>query len=160
MLSRSRDERNLLETLQMFCNSKRCGRYQPRIHIVLLTLLLAGAYSIGQETDYRTKSEPIVRGNAQKGKRLYDSYGCYQCHGGQGQGSILTGPRIGPNPTGFSGFVRYIRQPAGEMPPYTSKVVTDAELADIFAFLSGLPQPHDAKSIPLLTPDLNTGKKR
>ena len=144
----------------MFCNSERTGRDQPKVHVIVLTLLLVGAYSIAQDTDYGAKSEPIVRGNAQKGKRLYDRYGCYQCHGGQGQGSILTGPRVGPNPTGFSGFVRYIRQPAGEMPPYTSKVVTDAELADIFAFLTGLPQPQDAKRIPLLTAGPSNQKKR
>ena len=36
------------------------------------------------------------------------------------------------------------------MPPYTSKVVSDSELADIYAFLQSLPQPPAAKSIPLL----------
>ena len=144
----------------MLFTSACTWRRQPKTHIVMLALLLMGTCSSAQDTDYGTKSVPIVRGNAQKGKRLYDSYGCYQCHGGQGQGSILTGPRIGPNPSGFSGFVRYIRRPAGEMPPYTRKVVTDAELEDIFAFLSGLPQPQDAKSIPLLTASPTTGKKR
>jgi mono/diheme cytochrome c family protein len=141
------------ENVQMSCSSQHTLRNQLTIRIILLPLFLVATHSVAQETDYRGKSDPSVRGNAQKGKRLYDSYGCYQCHGGQGQGSILTGPRIGPDPTGFSGFVRYIRQPAGEMPPYSSKVVTDAELADIFAFLAALPQPQDAKRIPLLNPE-------
>jgi hypothetical protein len=36
------------------------------------------------------------------------------------------------------------------MPPYTIKVVPDAELADIYAFLQSLPQPPKADSIPAL----------
>jgi cytochrome c1 len=36
------------------------------------------------------------------------------------------------------------------MPPYTEKVVTDQELADIYAFLKSLPEPSKAKDIPLL----------
>jgi hypothetical protein len=34
------------------------------------------------------------------------------------------------------------------MPPYTSKLVTDAQLVDIHAFLASIPPP--AKDIPLL----------
>lgn len=36
------------------------------------------------------------------------------------------------------------------MPPYTSKTVSDAQLADIYAFLKAIPRPRDAKEIPLL----------
>ena len=36
------------------------------------------------------------------------------------------------------------------MPPYTSKVVSDSEMADIYAFLQSLPQPPAVKDIPLL----------
>jgi hypothetical protein len=36
------------------------------------------------------------------------------------------------------------------MPPYTSKVVSDAELADIYAYLQSIPTPPPASSIPLL----------
>jgi hypothetical protein len=36
------------------------------------------------------------------------------------------------------------------MPPYTSKVVPDQDLADIYAFLQAQPQPPPAKNIPLL----------
>jgi hypothetical protein len=44
----------------------------------------------------------------------------------------------------------YVRQPAGQMPPYTSRVVSDQDLADIWAFLRSLPQPPAVKSIPAL----------
>jgi len=36
------------------------------------------------------------------------------------------------------------------MPPYTSKVVSDADLADIYAFLQARPQPPALDSIQLL----------
>jgi hypothetical protein len=36
------------------------------------------------------------------------------------------------------------------MPPYASKVISNAELADIYAFLQSLPQPPKPESIPLL----------
>jgi hypothetical protein len=89
-------------------------------------------------------------GNAENGKRLYTKYGCYPCHGRVGQGSPVLGPRLGPDPVPFAAFTSYLRKPAGQMPPYTSKVVSDQELADIYAFLESLAHPPDAKTIPLL----------
>src|SRR5206468_4036759 len=67
---------------------------------------------------------------AERGKQVYLKYGCYQCHGRQGQGSSA-GARLAPAPMPLTAFARYVRQPRGEMPPYTAKVVTDQELADI-----------------------------
>jgi mono/diheme cytochrome c family protein len=92
-------------------------------------LLLAGIGVPGRAAD------------AGNGKRLYGAYGCYQCHGREAQGASATGPRLGPNPIVFAAFARYVRQPTGQMPPYTSKVVADAELADIYAFVQIVPQP-------------------
>jgi len=43
-----------------------------------------------------------------------------------------------------------VRNPKGEMPPYTSKVVKDQELADIYALLQSIPAPPASKSIPML----------
>jgi len=87
-------------------------------------------------------------GNIQNGKKIYSSYGCYQCHGYEGQGGV--GPRLAPRPTAFAAFSKYIRQPTGEMPPYTVKVVSDKEAADIYAFLQSIAPPPPANSIPLL----------
>jgi hypothetical protein len=36
------------------------------------------------------------------------------------------------------------------MPPYTNKVISDQELADIYAFLKSIPATPSAKTIPLL----------
>jgi hypothetical protein len=37
------------------------------------------------------------------------------------------------------------------MPPYTAKVVSDKDLADIYAFLQAVKQPPAVKQIPLLS---------
>jgi ubiquinol-cytochrome c reductase cytochrome c subunit len=87
-------------------------------------------------------------GNAANGKKIFDAYGCYQCHDHDAKGGA--GARLAPKPIPFAAFARYVRSPKGEMPPYTSKVVSDQELADIYVFLESIPAPPAAKSIPML----------
>src|SRR5262245_27165515 len=93
---------------------------------------------------------PAPRGNAETGKALFMKIGCYQCHGREGQGSTATGPRLNQNPITYSRFITYIRKPTGEMPPYTVKVVSEQQAADIFAYLQSLPKPPAVESNPLL----------
>ena len=87
--------------------------------------------------------------NADNGKRLFVKDGCYQCHGYQGQGGTA-GARLAPRPIVLAALTAYVRHPTGQMPPYTSKVLSDSELADIHAYLSSIPAPPPAKNIPLL----------
>jgi mono/diheme cytochrome c family protein len=87
-------------------------------------------------------------GSAENGKKIYSSYGCYQCHGYEAQGGA--GARLAPRPIAFAAFMRYIRRPTGQMPPYTAKVVSDQEVADIHAFLRSIPQPPAVNAIPIL----------
>ncbi len=89
-------------------------------------------------------------GNADTGRKLFVSIGCYQCHGLEAQGSSATGPRLGPKPIAFAAFTRYVRRPTNQMPPYTEKVVSEADLANIYAFLQSRPAPAPVASIPLL----------
>ena len=91
---------------------------------------------------------PPANGPA-KGKTLFSKYGCYQCHGTQGQGTTA-GARLAPKPIALAALIAYVRQPKGQMPPYTAKVVSDADLADIRAYLASIPDPPPANSIPLL----------
>src|SRR5262245_31556409 len=107
-------------------------------------VVLAGVASYAQAP----QRPETPAGKADEGKKLYVSVGCYQCHGYEAQGSSSTGPRLGPRPIAFAAFSRYVRQPTGQMPPYTAKVVTDADLANIYAFVQSRPEP--AKEIPLL----------
>ncbi len=107
---------------------------------------IAGAIAQGKpESSRPPKSE-----HSTNGKALYVKVGCYECHGFAGQGSRLSGPKIGPQPIPLPAFLAYIRAPLGQMPPYTTKVISDADLSDIYAFLKSLPQPPSAEDIPLL----------
>jgi mono/diheme cytochrome c family protein len=96
----------------------------------------------------QTPPQTTPAGNVEAGKKLFVSYGCYQCHGYEAQGSNATVPRLGPRPIAFAAFSRYVRQPTGQMPPYTAKVVSDADLTNIYAFIQSRPAP--ASNIPLL----------
>ena len=101
------------------------------------------------EAAQESKPADTPAGNAENGKRIFNKIGCYECHGREGQGSTMSGPRIAPDPVPFDVLTRYVRKPAGEMPPFTAKVVSDQELADIYAFLQSRAHPPAAKSVPL-----------
>lgn len=91
-----------------------------------------------------------THGNAENGKRLFERDGCYQCHGYAGQGG-RDGARIAATTMTAAAFARYVRRPFGAMPAFTEKVVSDAELTDIYDFLKSLPPAQPVKEIPLLS---------
>ena len=87
--------------------------------------------------------------NVENGKRQFVKLGCYTCHGYQGQGGGA-GAKLAPKPIAAPQLIAYVRHPAGSMPPFTAKVVSDQDLTDIHAFLASVPAPPPAKDIPLL----------
>jgi mono/diheme cytochrome c family protein len=115
--------------------------------LALAMVMMAGSVLAGQ-TPAPRQDAAAPAGNAANGKKIWTAYGCYQCHGYEGQGGA--GARLASRPLAFPAFVRYVRRPAQQMPPYTAKVVTDQELADIYAFLLTIPAPPPASSIPQL----------
>ena len=111
-------------------------------------LILAGSGARGQEASQGAMSGTPA-GNAENGRRLFVVRdGCYQCHGTVGQGGA--GARLAPRPLALAAFVAYVRKPTGRMMPYSSNVLSDAELADIRAYLATMPEPPPVKNIPLL----------
>jgi mono/diheme cytochrome c family protein len=88
-------------------------------------------------------------GDVQHGHQLFLADGCSQCHGTVGQGGAA-GPRIAPDPIPAEAIAGYIRDPSGEMPPYSVQVLDDRGIADIQAYLASLPQPPALSAIPLL----------
>jgi mono/diheme cytochrome c family protein len=121
--------------------AERKGR---KVFLQFCTVLLVASAVAAQ-----TPAPAAPKGDAAKGKKLFGDYGCYQCHGYAAQGGGA-GPRLAPRPMAFEVFSKYVRKPTAEMPPYTAKVVTDQELADIYTFLAGIPAPAAVDSIPLL----------
>ena len=84
----------------------------------------------------------------QQGKELYLKYSCYACHGYDGHGGA--GARLVPLAMTVTGFTAYVHNPR-RMPPYTDKVLSDAQLADLFAYIKSLPVSPSADQIPLLS---------
>jgi mono/diheme cytochrome c family protein len=51
----------------------------------------------------------------------------------------------------LAGFRAILREPPpGNMPPYRAALLTDAEVADIFAYIQSFPPPQPVANIPLL----------
>ncbi len=112
---------------------------------------LADVYAYMQSLKLTVAAAATLPANTTNGERLFRKDGCYECHGLRGQGSSSTGgTRLGPPRIPLSAFVSYVREPAGEMPPYTAKAVSDKDLAEIYDFLKSIPPPPPAKSIALL----------
>jgi mono/diheme cytochrome c family protein len=87
--------------------------------------------------------------SAANGRVLFVKVGCYQCHGYQGQGGAA-GPRIAPEPLPLDGLAGFVRTSSGEMPPYPTTLLSDSDLADIYAFLQSIPRPPALADVPLL----------
>jgi cytochrome c len=87
-------------------------------------------------------------GNADKGKMLFSDKTCDMCHGEAGEGS--TGPQIAPPPK-WSDYISQLREPLDKMPAFDKDTVSDAEAADIYAFLKSAAKKAAARP-PLTTP--------
>jgi mono/diheme cytochrome c family protein len=121
----------------------------PAIGAILL--LAAPAPRAQNAAPQGEKSEAAPVGNAETGKKIFTKDGCYECHGREGQGAAqASGPRIGPPQRFIRPFIKYVRQPTGQMPPFTTEVISDQELADIYAYLQSRPKATPSKDIPLL----------
>ena len=106
----------------------------------MIVIMLLAAASLAAQS---------AAGNAENGKRQFVKLGCYTCHGYQGQGGGA-GAKLAPHPISATALIAYVRHPAGTMPPFTKKVVSDEDLTDIQAYLASVPAPPPAKDIPLL----------
>lgn len=87
---------------------------------------------------------------SEKGKQLYIKHGCWQCHGTLGQGGGVAGPAIVPNVMPLEAMANFIRNSSRAMPPYREAILSNADLAEIHAYLTSVPKSPDPKSIPLL----------
>ena len=94
-----------------------------------------------------TAAAQTLAGNAANGKDLFVKYSCYACHGFDGHGGA--GARISATKLTQAAFTAYVRNPR-QMPSYSTKVLTDAQLADLYAYIKTLMDSPPAKNIPLL----------
>jgi mono/diheme cytochrome c family protein len=88
--------------------------------------------------------------NAANGRKLFLADGCYQCHGTPGEGGGVFGPKLAPEPLPYEAVMQQLLSPRARMPVYTAKVLPDAGVADIYAYLRSIPKAKPAGEIPLL----------
>jgi mono/diheme cytochrome c family protein len=119
------------------------GEGRVRVSIFAQTLLLIVPVLCLAQTPNNAPA-----GNVDNGKKLFVKHDCYWCHGTAGQGGSA-GARIGGTALSLQGVMRYVRQPAGAMPAFTEKVLTDQELTDIYAYLKSVQAPKTT-AVPLL----------
>jgi len=116
---------------------------------ILVAITLAGVSSSGvwAQAPATAAQAAAAAGDAGAGKDLYLRYSCYACHGYAGHGGA--GARLVPLRMPLPAFTAYLRAPR-QMPPYTAKVLSDAQAADVWAYIQTLPKSPAAKDIPLL----------
>lgn len=110
------------------------------------------AVAIGVSASAMAQAQDAPRGDAANGKRLFLIDGCFTCHGRSGQGGAYNGPApiLAHTALPFDGFKGYLREPANDMPAYSSAVLSDKDIADIYAFVESLPGAGSAKDISIL----------
>jgi mono/diheme cytochrome c family protein len=110
----------------------------------LVMAVLAAGFTLGAAAQ-------APQGDAARGKALFMKNMCYTCHGTAGQGGDRgSGPKLAPGLFPWEGFQMQVRHPRSVMPRYPAQFVSDADLADIYAYLASMGPALAAKDIPLL----------
>jgi mono/diheme cytochrome c family protein len=113
--------------------------------------LLAGA-ALASAVALPAVAQDAPKGDVANGKRIYLATGCYMCHGRVGQGGAYNGPApvLAKTEMPYDGFKGQLRGPSQDMPAYSEAVMSDQQIADIYAFLQSLSGRRDPKSIAIL----------
>lgn len=114
--------------------------------------IVCAAAVVGIATWTVAQAQDAPPGNAGVGKRLFIADGCYTCHGRSGQGGAYNGPApiLAKTALPFDGFKAQIRNPVNDMPGFPAALLSDKDIADIYAFVQSLPGPRSAKDIAIL----------
>ena len=117
-------------------------RFQRGLAVALLTL---GACNVAW-------SQNAPAGDVANGKRVYLAIGCYICHGRAGQGGAMNypAPSLAQTQHSLEVFRVFLRVGPNDMPAYVESVLSDKDVADMYAFVRSLPGRRPAKDFPLL----------
>ena len=91
-------------------------------------------------------------GDAANGKLIYAKMRCFTCHGRAGQGGAFNypAPSLAAIELPVEAFQAFLREPANDMPAYSTALLSDKEAADMWAWLHSLPGRKPTKDFPLL----------
>ena len=115
--------------------------------VLLSAALLAVEPATG--ADPGPAAGPVRAPSVARGRELYMTVGCRHCHGTEGQGSN-SGTRIAPDPLPAEAMATFIRATHTAMPAYDARVLGDADVADIAAYLRTIKPAKPADEIPAL----------
>jgi len=120
---------------------------------IVVTALAVGAALCASAFGVALAQDAAPPGDAAKGKRIFLADNCFTCHGRSGQGGAYNGPApiLAHTMLPFDGFKGQIRNPANDMPAFSDTVLSDQDIADIYAFVQTLPGPGSAKDHPILS---------
>jgi mono/diheme cytochrome c family protein len=112
---------------------------------VAVTVICTGLTSFASAQD-------VPQGDAANGKRIFLMDGCFTCHGRSGQGGAYNGPApiLAHTALPFDGFKGQVRNPSNDMPAYSDAVLSDKDIADIYAFVQSLQGAGSSKDHPIL----------
>jgi len=122
------------------------------VRTALIAAALLGHTAVGA----LAQSAPEGRASAANGERVFMRVGCFTCHGTVGHGGAA--PKLTPNTLPLAGFEIWVRNGtpgwtvASGMPAFSTAVLSDAELADVRAYLASQPPPRPVADIALLKP--------
>ncbi|HSC17106.1 MAG TPA: cytochrome c [Gammaproteobacteria bacterium] len=118
--------------------------------------LLAACALLSLALGAAAQSARTDRAAIANGEAVYLRVGCQACHGTVGHGGAAR--RLAPNTLALPAFTAWVRNGtpgwtfATGMPAFPASVISDADLADIRAYLATLPAPPPVADIPLLAP--------
>jgi mono/diheme cytochrome c family protein len=119
-------------------------------HLIAAGVLLFLAASAAAQS---SRAERLSVAN---GESVYLRVGCQACHGTVGHGGAAR--RLAPDTLPLPAFTAWVRNgtPGWSfmtgMPAFSASVISDADLADVRAYLASLPAPPPVAEIPLLAP--------
>lgn len=116
------------------------------MRVMTTTLVLAACATLSTAA----AAQPVAS-EAERGRQLYMSNGCFSCHGTVGQGGERSGaPRLAPQPYPFEAFRALVRTPREAMPRFDVKYLSDGQLQTIHAYLASIAQGPAAQDIAVL----------
>jgi len=113
------------------------------MRIIDRSLLTAvGLLAVSSWLPAQESNDPAVRG-----RELFETYQCWQCHGFEGQGGAAL--RIAPMVYPFEAFTQLVRH-TNQMPAYSPSSLSDETLRSIWEYLRSRPEPPAIDDIPAL----------
>ena len=117
-------------------------RNRTQIAFTLAAAMLSLAFQIAP-TRAQGPASPVT-GNPANGKKLYEAFTCYACHGFNGEtGARALVSNRSANLATEPSFIAFLRaranlaptQPSTSMPNYSSATLPDAQAKDIYAYI-------------------------